>query len=295
MSKAAIKIIFWVLLSVQPVSIYAGSVTANVITDRQTQEQTASPYDRIALQEKTDALMAGGDFAAALGEYAQLARKYPYDMYLRNQYAHLKEFMSLREKLNDIIPAEKWPAYKAKLRAYMYSRGLFYPALELDSVSWEKYPSEQEQEQLLETLLMLDKDQRAGELAADGGSGSYRWQSLTLLQKARVGKPSEIVSECEALLTGSEAGILCQFDLARIMALAGDNRWEDVLADLLAEQSFHNWQSLKVMLKTAAEFAPYRKEKAYLTIMAEIDNRILTLNPFSVSECQKECLQKQSR
>lgn len=296
MSKAVIQIIVLVLLSVYPGSVYAGAVTVDVTTDRQTREQADGLYDRVALQEKTDALMAGGDFAAALGEYAQLARKYPSDMYLRNQYAHLKEFMSLREKLNDLTPVEKKVEYKTKLRTYMYSRGLYHWALELDSRFCEKKTGdERDQEQLLETLLMLDKDQQAGELAAGGGSGSYRWRSLTLLLKARVGNPAEIVSECEALLSDPEAEILCHFDLARIKALAGDDRWEDILADILAEQSTDNWQALKAMLITATEFAPYRKDKAYLAIVAEIDNKILILNPCFKSECQKDCLQKQSR
>ncbi|MBN2065172.1 MAG: hypothetical protein JW745_10250 [Sedimentisphaerales bacterium] len=301
MSKAAIKIIIVLaLLLVQQGIADTEQITGNAATGGQAAEvQSGSPYDRIALREKTDAFMAIGDFAAALNEYAHLSRKHASDMYLRNEYARLKEFIDLRKKLNGTIPDGKWPEYKAKLRAYMYSRGLFYLALELDSKAWEKYPSEQQREQLLETLLILDKNQQAMALtveqAADLSSDSDRWRSLNLLLAARTGEISSVLAKYDDLTFDLKEKPLCQFDLARIMALAGDDRWEDILAEFLAEQPTGDWQALKSMMVSATEFTPYRQGKTYLSIVAEIDKRILFLHSCYKTECPKERLQEPVR
>ena len=259
----------------------------------QGQDSTDKYKEEIAsVQQQANAFLSTGEYEAALNVYKHAARKYPRDMALRNRFAELSTIIKLRVAIKqDDISDQQWHRHVAFMRNYYYKTGLYRDALINDQLAYEKEQTAPLAENLLESLSLLDMNEKAGELIVGISEPSLRIQTMALLLRARNGQPQQALKQFDSLNIDHQLYPLCLFDLARISVLAGnDDKWINALIYALRYSDTLKVISVREMATSCTEFKELQEVTVFQQIL-QTPSRVDT-EACPISKDCDDCLKK---
>lgn len=173
------------------------------------------------------ALLANADFDGALKAFKKASKADSANAEYGQQYAMLRQIVSLRKQLPKEKNKEKWLESAAALHTYYHEQGLFVQSLPVDQERLRRTASGEAALLLLQTQLALGMNSEAIEvivgLPTDEQSAHVRTlHGLALAREGRMEEARSMVANASTL--DASAGPRCFFDLAGLCALVGDSQ-----------------------------------------------------------------------
>jgi tetratricopeptide (TPR) repeat protein len=170
------------------------------------------------------ALLAKGEYDAALKAYADAAKADPKNEEYRQQHALLRRVIKMRQEVQDEKDAAKLESTAMALRAFYYESNLYRQALDLDKLVHSKRSTPDSLARLAETQLQLDMNADAAALlgTVDDPKATPQTRLLLGIALARLGKLDDAKTLARKCPKPDELGPGLLFDLARLQALIGD-------------------------------------------------------------------------
>ena len=173
-------------------------------------------------------------------------------------------YKSLDEVEDDSVYIKK----ASRLRRYFYSKGVYSVALKYDLESYQRQQDPVNTENLLESLILLDKNQKAQEIFDSAEEKTLRVKTFGLLLKARTGQVETAVREFKEYDIKPENNPLLMFDFARIAILAEcDDLWVEPLIYSLRYSDLSAIETLKNMILACAEFAELHENDVFIYVL----------------------------
>jgi tetratricopeptide (TPR) repeat protein len=170
------------------------------------------------------ALLAKGDFDAALAAYAAAAKADPKSEQFRQDHALLRRIIKMRQDVREEKDAKKFEATALALRVFYYDNALFREALGLDQQVLDKLQTVDAAARLAETQLQLDMNAEAAEVLAsvpdtDSTPQTEILSGIALARQNRIADAKVMAQKCPK---PDQLGPGLLFDLARLHALIGN-------------------------------------------------------------------------
>jgi len=173
---------------------------------------------------RVDALLAGGEFDAALDTLKAAVAQAPQDQAWRDQFAILRQVVHMRRLMATESDPAKLDRMAQALRSFYYEHNLYSEAESLDRATHQRVGSHYTACQLAETLLELGRNAEAVEVlqAARVPADAPRGQVLLGIAAARNGSVDDARRIAETVLAGDEMSPDLLLFAARLHALTGD-------------------------------------------------------------------------
>lgn len=207
---------------------------------------------------KAEALLARGDFAAALQSYAAAAQADRGNRDYLQHYAMVRRIVDLRSRLETEKDPEQWEYLARALRAFYVSEKIYPEALSLDEKTHARLGSTTSAVMLAETQLSMDRGADAVRTLSALGADKATPTSQTLLgiAMARTGKKAEARQIAAALVVPSDAGAGTVYAAARLHAAVGDTaKAYDLLKACIESVPPSRQAGFKDHAKASPEFA----------------------------------------
>jgi tetratricopeptide (TPR) repeat protein len=174
---------------------------------------------------KGEALLAKGDFAAALQSYAAAAKADRDNQEYMQHYAMLRRIVDMRSRLETEQNAERWDYLAKALRAFYLSERIYPELLKLDREVHARLGSADSATLLAETQLAVGQNAEAAKLLAalEPGKATPMTQTLRGVALARTGKTDEAKQIAKDVEVPADAGPRMAYAAARFYAAVGDS------------------------------------------------------------------------
>jgi tetratricopeptide (TPR) repeat protein len=174
---------------------------------------------------KGEALLAKGDFTAALTSYAAAARADRSNREYLQHYVVLRQIVDLRGRLDGETDPQRWQYTARALRAF-YAKEQIYPELlKIDQEIHARRKSADSAALLAETQLAMDQNEAAVATlsALQTVQASPTTQSLLGIALVRSGKMGRAKQIAQELAVPADAGPSATYAAARLHAATGDS------------------------------------------------------------------------
>jgi len=210
------------------------------------------------------ALLAQGDFKAALEAFSEAAKGDPENAEYRQEAVVLKRVLSLREQLS--TEQENWQQTARALFAYYRSREVWKEAAAVAQLLHDKSPGTESAVLLAEARLAMNQNEEAATLLAGlpADQGTVQTRVLHGLALARAGRLEEarkVAGEIE--LPKDCPGVVCYY-AARLQALLGQaDRAVNTLTCAFECTPAGELERLKEQAKACADLAALRTTEGF--------------------------------
>ncbi len=171
------------------------------------------------------ALLAKGDFRAALQSFAAAARQDQDNQEYVQQYAVVRQVIALRQRLDTERDSARWEYFARGLHSFYVKEGLLDEALALDARMHAKLNTAASAKTLAETQLALDKYDAAeatlaGLPAAKQTPATRALHALALARQSKQDRAQELAASIE-LTDDTGPGTI--YSVARLNAALGNH------------------------------------------------------------------------
>lgn len=175
---------------------------------------------------RAKALLAQGDFDAALAAYATAARADQDNRTYVQQYAVVRRVIQIRKQLEAEQDTERWQYLARALHAFYISQGIYSEALALDEKIHARLGTASSAAALAETQLAMDLDAEAAKTlsALEPERATPTTQALLGIALAREGKMDEARRVAAGVKLPEKAGPRMVYTAARLQGATGNTR-----------------------------------------------------------------------
>lgn len=169
------------------------------------------------------AYLAKSDFEGALKAYRTAAQSNPGNVEYGQQYAVLRQIISMRERIKSEKNHHQWMSMAAALRRFYYDNAIYSEALLLDRENFKRHPGADSTAMLAETQLTLNRNVEAEETLRCFGRKETTTRTNVLLgiALARQGKIHDAKALADTAKAKDDLGPQCLYEIARLRALVG--------------------------------------------------------------------------
>jgi tetratricopeptide (TPR) repeat protein len=174
---------------------------------------------------KGEALLAKGDFAAALQSYAAAAKADPNNQEYVQHYAMLRRVVDMRSRLETERSPDRWEYLAKALRAFYLSERIYQELLKLDQDLHARTGSAESAAQLAETQLAVGQNAEAATILAalEPNKATAMTQAIRGIALVRTGKAEEAKQIAKDLDVPADAGPRMAYAAARFYATIGES------------------------------------------------------------------------
>jgi len=175
---------------------------------------------------RAKALLAQGDFDAALAAYATAARADQDNRTYVQQYAVVRRVIQIRKQLEAEQDAERWQYLARALHAFYISQGIYSEALALDEKIHARLGTASSAAALAETQLAMDRNAEAAKTlsALKPSEATPTTQALLGIALAREGKMDEARRVAAGAKLPEKAGPRMVYTAARLQGATGNTQ-----------------------------------------------------------------------
>jgi tetratricopeptide (TPR) repeat protein len=230
---------------------------------------------------KGEALLAKGEFAAALQPFTAAARNDRSNPEYMQHYAMVRRVVDLREQLANEKNAQQWEYVARALHAFYVSERIYPEILKIDEQLHSRLSSAETAAMLADTQLAMSLDGQAVETLSSvkPAKATPMTQSLLGISLARTGKGDQAKQIAQNLSLSSGAGPNLLYAAARLHAATGDSAKSVALLTACFEATL---PSVSDGFKSHAKECP---EFAALATTPEFARALETKSKLTESKC----------